>query len=673
MSDGETERGDEAPREGIASAFSLAREDPARAEELLREVVRAAPGDPTAHWALARFLHDGRGATDEAATSYARAIELDPVHARALSDYARLVHYHLGDKDTAEALYKRAAKAAPLDASKRSDLAHFVEHERRDFDRAEALYLAALELDPEDPETLEAWARFVHHQRRDAQRARVAYQRAIQASPERADLRAWNAVFLQTLGDDPDGARASFERALELDPEHGFALANFALFSWSHDNAAERAEDLFERALEAEPDRWSTHWWFAAFLDESSGDQPRAAAHYRRAVELAPAHATLLRQYHLFLQGAGRDRESIVGDEPQASRVDEISDRGYRLEQQRDLSAAEDLYREALETDAEHGPTLRRYAALLDHAGRFDEAQAFLERAVRLAPRDGWAHGLLARFLARRRDALEAADDHYREAIGAGLHDPKWLGEYARFLHEHRQDPARAEKYWRRAVQAQPGADVLVDYSRALEADRPEEARSLLLRAIKSAPDDAYPRRQYARFLEEIAEDLDAAEAQYKQAVESAPTDALTLDAYARFLERRREDDLRAASYYLRAARAEPERAARWAVVVRFLLARGLVEESHGSLRRWIARADERDAFSPAAEALFCGLVYLPEEAERSDCFDKLKGLLADNAAIGRWDPAAHFAYLEGTGRPDVVWVERLAATLSQRMRAARR
>jgi len=631
--------------------------------------VLAASEDPTVHWALARFLHDVRGEVDGAEVSYRRALELDAAHVKSLSDYARLVHYHRDDGDAAEQLYQRAADAAPLEASVLSDLAHFVEHERNDLDRAESLYESALELDPKDPETLEAWARFVHHQRRDAARARDAYRRAILASPESADLHAWNAVFLQTLGADPSAARAAFEEALALDPRHGFALSNFALFSWSHDKAYERAEDLFERAVAVEPDRWSTHWWFAAYLDEAGADPTRAATHYRRAVELAPAHATLLRQYQRFLEGAERERNTDPGDDLLSSEVDLISDDGYRFEQKREEAAAEDRYRAALEVDPDHGPTLRRYAALLEAEGRLDEAEACLRRAVELAPRDGWAHGLLARFLTRQRRALGAADDHYREAIAAGLHDPKWLGEYARFLHEKCDDSERAERYWRRAIAADASPDVLIDYARFLESRRPDEAERLIQRAIAASPDDIYPVRQHARFLEDVRDDLDAAESEYRRAVDRAPNDALTLDAYARFLERRRGDDLRAASFYLRAARAEPARANRWAVVVRFLLERGLVEEALGSLRRWIGRAGPRDEFASLAEASFYGLVYFTDSDERASCFDRLKALLADDERVGRWDPMSHLPYLHASGRSDVRWIERLASRLVERMR----
>lgn len=656
-------------REEIASAFSLAREDPRRAEELLREVALAAPDDATVQWALARFLHDARGEIDGAEASYRRALELDPRHPKALSDYARLVHYHRRDLDRAEALYVRAAEAAPHDASRRSDLAHFVEHERRDLDRAEALYADALAIGPADPETLEAWARFLHHARRDAARAREAYRRAIAASPERADLRAWNAVFLQTLGADPDGARAAFEESLALDPAHGFALSNYALFSWSHDRDLDRAEALFARALAAEPDRWSTHWWFAAFLHEARADRAGAEQHYRRAVELQPAHATLLRQYQRFLEGAEREGDSSVGDAPRSSVVDDISDRGYRLEQEHEGEAAERAYAEALATDPDHGPTLRRLASLLERAGRLDEAERLLRRAVELAPRDGWSHGLFARFLSRQRRALDEADAHYRLAIAAGLHDPRWLGEYARFLHAERHERERAEKFWRRALGADAGPDVLVDYARAIEAARPDEAERLYHAAVEASPDDVYPLRQYARFLEDVREDADGAESAYARALARAPSDALTHDAYARFLERRRQDDLRAASHYLRAARAEPERAGRWAVVVRFLLERGLVDESLGSLRRWIERAGPHEEFASLAEASFLGLVYFPAEDERAGCFERLKQLLGAEADLGRWDPAPHLAHLRASGRADVPWVERLTATLVEHMR----
>lgn len=670
VSDRGTERDEpgEGARALIASAFSVAHVDPGRAEERLRAALEAAPEDPTVQWALGRFLHDVRGDVDGAESAYRRALEIDPCHPKALGDYARLLHYLRRDLDAAEAHYERAVDAAPSDAETIADLAYFVESARGDHERAEGLYEQALEIDPDAAEILDSCARFFHHQRRDAERAREAYRRAIEAAPARADLRAWNAVFLQTLGADPDGARAAFEQALEIDPAHGFALSNFALFSWSHDHDLDRAEELFARALTVEPDRWSTHWWCAAFLDEARGSRLRAAQHYRRAVELQPAHSTLLRQYQRFLEGGPRDRESVVGDEPHPSEVDAISDRGYRCEEKRNQRGAEAAYREALAADPDHGPTLRRFASLLESLGRLDDAEEHLRRAVELAPRDGWAHGLIARFLTRHRGDLEGADEHYRLAISAGLHDPKWLGEYARFLANERGQRERAKMYYERAMEAAPSPDVVIDHARFAERTRPADAEALYHRAVELAPDDAYPLRQLARFYEDVTGDYDEAEAQYGKAVSLAPEEALTLDAYARFLEHRREDDLRAARFYLRAARAEPDRATRWAVVVRFLLERDLAPEATGSLRRWIERAGPSDEFATLAEASFCGLVYLPEEDERAACFERLKKLLAEGAQLGRWDVEPHLAFLRGSARPDAPWVERLAQTLTNRM-----
>ena len=200
-------------------------------------------------------------------------------------------------------------------------------------------------------------------------------------------------------------------------------------------------------------------------------------------------------------------------------------------------------------------------------------------------------------------------------------------------------------------------------------SDLLEGAASLFERAVELAPDDVYPLRQYARFLEDTRGDLDAAEAQYLRAVAFAPHDAMTLSWYARFLERRRSDDLRAAQYHLRAARAEPDRAERWAAVVRFLLERGLVEEASHSLRRWLERARPDDGGAPLCEAYFYGLVYLPED-ERGVCFEKLKGLVAEGADPGRWDPEPHLERLRRSTRPDKPWVERLARVLVDRMRA---
>jgi Tfp pilus assembly protein PilF len=656
----------------IASAFALAREDPETAEQRLRDAVLASPSDPTLHWALARFLHDARNDPEGAERGYRRALELDERHLRSLRDYARLLHYVKRDLESAERLYTRATEAAPERAACWAELAHFLEQARGEHNRAEALYERALALDPARRDTLEAWSKFLHHVRRDAERARDAYRRATEAAPDDPDLWAWRAVFLQTLGDDPPAAKDAFERALSLAPDHGFALSNYALMAWTSLDDFDRAESMFQRAAVAEPERWSTHWWFAAFLDEARGDRARAASHYRRAVELQPGHAALQRQYQAFLLGdAGRAASGGSLGGPIASAVDTLSDRGFEAEAAGDRGAAELAYREALGLDGEHGPTLRRLAAFCEADSRIDEAESLLTRAVELAAQDGWAHGLLARFLWRQRGQRARADHHYRLAVAAGLHDPKWLGEYAAFLDEV-DEPARAETYFRRALGVEPTVEVAVDFARFLERRRGDAdgAAEAFERALDLDPESSYPARQYARFLEDSIGDLDAAEAQYEQAVSRDPRDALTLAWFARFLERRRGDDLRAAQFHLRAARAEPERARYWAELARFLLARGLIDEAQGSLRRWLERAASpgvTDPDAPFAEACFLGLAYLPA-TERAECFERLKALLAEPTPLGEWDPEPHLEFVRASRRADAPWVERLARVLRDRM-----
>ena len=496
-------------------------------------------------------------------------------------------------------------------------------------------------------------------------RAREVYQRAVTSAPDNADLWAWYAVFLSTRGDDPAAATAAYERAIATDPEHGFALSNYALFRYSRSMDAEGTERLFVRALEVEPDRWSTHWWFAAFLAETHDDRTRAAKHYRRAVELQPAHATLLRQYQSFLEGAGASGDPQSFDAPRPSQVDAISDRGYIHEQSREFVDAEESYRSALKVDPEHGPTLRRFAALLEQRARHREAEALLRRAVELAPRDGWAHGLLARFLARDARDPSGADSHYRQAIAAGLHDPKWLGEYARFLDTEMGEPERAEQYYRRALSTEPTAEVAVDYGRFLEArGEIELAQARFEFAAELAPRSAYPVRQLARFLDETLGDPDAADVEYRRATAIAPNDPLTLSWYARFLDARREDYAGAAIHFRRAALAEPDNASRWGALCRFLIAHRSMGEAREALRRWLD-ADEPERGS--AEPSFLGVVYL-DEPERAACFERLKRQLRDGEPIERFDPSPHLEHVRAQERADAPWVERIARVLVERM-----
>jgi tetratricopeptide (TPR) repeat protein len=650
------------PRDLVESAFRIVREDPDGAEDRLRRAVRLAPADPTIRWALGRFLHDARNDIDQALDAYRAALAIAPQHLQALRDLARLHHYATGDAAAAERCYRRAVVAAPRRAGPRSDLATFIERVRGDMDEAEALHRVAIAAPDAEAETWSAWARFLHHVRRDAEGTRRAYARAVELAPDDADLRAWQAVFLQTLGKAPEAATEAYEVALALDPEHGFALSNYALHCSVH--RPEDADPLFRRALAAEPDRWTTQWWYAAFLHQRGGDRARAAAHYRRAVELQPGHAALLRQYQRFLEDAA---PAPVGDLPEPSGADAISDRGYAAEEAGRVEEAVALYREALVLDPSHGPTLRRLAALQAARGRIAEAAGLYRRTVELAPRDGWAHGLFARFLDRQADDVEGADRHYREALASGLHDPKWLGEYASFLHR-RGEIERAAAYYSRALLAGAPPEVAVDHARFLERGLRDldAAEGAFRTAVRRAPKDPFPVRQYARFLEESRGDIDGAEAQYLRAVTLAPADPLTLTWYARFLERVRQDDLRAAHYLVRAARAEPTSAKRWAAVVRFLVARGLSDEARPSLLRWRERLPAGD---PAwAEVDFLGLVLLDTAEARAGCFDALKAGLAEGRQVGPFDPGPALALLAARGRGDTPFVRRMARVLRERM-----
>jgi tetratricopeptide (TPR) repeat protein len=86
----------------------------------------------------------------------------------------------------------------------------------------------------------------------------------------------------------------------------------------------------------------------------------------------------------------------------------------------------------------------------LGRAGRLDEAEEILLRALELEPTNGQAHNQIGNILLMRRD-LAGAAEHYRAAISSkpDLPEPYFnLG----LIHESLGDPVTALDYYRRFV-----------------------------------------------------------------------------------------------------------------------------------------------------------------------------------------------------------------------------
>ncbi|GLJ49027.1 hypothetical protein SUGI_1034230 [Cryptomeria japonica] len=92
----------------------------------------------------------------------------------------------------------------------------------------------------------------------------------------------------------------------------------------------------------------------------------------------------------------------------------------------------------------------------------------------------------------------------YEEMLGANPGNPLLLRNYAKFLHEVKEDSSKAEEFYERAILAGPAdGEVLSLYAQLIwethkDGDR---AQAYFDRAVQAAPEDCYVIASYANFL----------------------------------------------------------------------------------------------------------------------------------------------------------------------------
>ena len=156
----------------------------------------------------------------------------------------------------------------------------------------------------------------------------------------------------------------------------------------------------------------------------------------------------------------------------------------------------------------------------------------------------------------------DEAEKYYKRAVEANPQNARNLGNYALFLELQRNDYDKAEEYYWRAVEADPkNAKQLGNYANFLCDQRKDYVRAeeYYQRSVEAGPQNATQLGNYAVFLEEQQKDYDKAEEYYRRAVEADPKHANNLGNYADFLWKQRKDYNKAEEYYRRAVKANPK------------------------------------------------------------------------------------------------------------------
>jgi len=178
-------------------------------------------------------------------------------------------------------------------------------------------------------------------------------------------------------------AEREYRRAIELDPENVDAYLGLGMALADQGDAA-GADRAYQQAIRLRNRYWRVYDAYGGFLYQQ-GRWAAAIAQYRRGVELAPRNATLLSNLGatLFLSG--------------------------------DFAAAADVLRRSVEI----APTSEGYSntgTSYYYAGRYGDAVAMFEQAIRLAPEDATLWGNLGDAYRRMPGQSELATGAYARA-----------------------------------------------------------------------------------------------------------------------------------------------------------------------------------------------------------------------------------------------------------------
>ena len=223
---------------------------------------------------------------------------------------------------------------------------------------------------------------------------------------------------------------------LRLDPDSPPAHGNLAVALWRTKHPA-RAEALCRRALALNPDYVAAHRLLPELLRERR-DVDGALAAYDRLLQLDPDNVIALNNAGLMLRTAGRSEEAdaqfarAIALKPGDSLI-----RFNQLASRRDdefIEEAIQCCRRSLERMPDNADVLTNLAVTLHFAGRFDEASAYIERAVAIDPESHQAHFNFAALLLLRGDYARGWREyehrwHVAEHKKSQYRQPQWEGE----------------------------------------------------------------------------------------------------------------------------------------------------------------------------------------------------------------------------------------------------
>lgn len=356
------------------------------AERAWRRLVQVDEDDGEA-WFQIAATEARRGDFRQAEASLDRAMELNPTRP-GLVFLQGWVKENLGDLPAAIELYRRHLAVHTDDAGTRRRLVGlYLRSDRLEEAYAEGKHVA--DADPNDPESLQLQADLALRTKRTPEGDRILlHLRSI--SPGEPENTARAVVVLARNGRGPEAARIADEWAMHHPGELAGPL--LAVRAWSAAGMPDSAVTRARRALAMAPDSTEPRRLLARALQDA-GHYAESEREWLALRQRLPGEPGVLldlggcRERAGDVDGAiaaGRDALKLLPDWAPA-----LNFLGYVMaDHNRELSDARKLIEHALQRDPENGAYIDSFGWVLYRLGRYPEARAQLERAVRLTGGD---------------------------------------------------------------------------------------------------------------------------------------------------------------------------------------------------------------------------------------------------------------------------------------------
>lgn len=320
----------------------------------------------------------------------------------------------------------------------------------------------------------------------EAKRALEPLQKSDPENPEVMRLSARVALKRGEL----DSAIAWYERSRAIQPENREALAALVVLYYEHKKDLEKTKEVCARLLETGGQN-NQALLYHAEASALTGDIEYAAELYRRLIRNYPQLISRLDDLAQRLAQRGRREQALrlyrygVLMAPDSALIQ----RGFEsLAGDGGTTATLAAYASLAEEAPLNADIQRLYATRLREAGRYEEAEARLERVLELQPNDMASLIALAEIsLARSR--MEEALERYNRAIERHPNDPEVYNSAAR-LYLLRDDVEVAERLLERALTLGPqNATTLVLLADAAERrGDPAQTEARLKQALDALP-----------------------------------------------------------------------------------------------------------------------------------------------------------------------------------------